>query len=66
MFSTATCIVAASDDVLMFVQPNANDLFLIIELLDIFGQISGLVTYIAKSSLTTHRRAGVDDQSFGL
>ena len=46
------CISIYADDAVMFLWPNTNDLNLIKELLDFFGQVSGLVTNIAKSSVS--------------
>ena len=41
-----------ADDVVTFLRPKANNLTLIRELLDVFGWVSGLVTNIARSSVT--------------
>ena len=41
-----------ADDVIMFLWPNTNDHNLLKELLDIVGQVSGLVANIAKSSVS--------------
>jgi hypothetical protein len=41
-----------ADDVVVFVQPNSNELGVVKELLRVFGKASGLITNISKCSMT--------------